>query len=289
MRVLGAGDNVADRYLHQAMMYPGGNAVNVAVFAARLGARAGYLGVLGDDAAGRQILRALEAEHVDTSLTRVVHGPNATADVELIGNDRVFLRSDRTTALFELEDAQLEAMAEYDVVHSGYAGSLLPRVPEMAQRARVSFDFGTRFDAAEVEPYLPHLHLASFSGGHLGESEARALVRRVLDGGAEYALVTLGAQGALLGSADGIQHQEADRVNVRDTLGAGDAFIAGLLVGLGTGREIRSTLVAASAQAAQVCQVNGAFEHGIPFNADAVRRAHDTTHETNDDQEAVTA
>src|SRR5690606_25976861 len=136
--------------LHQAMMYPGGNAVNVAVFAARLGARAGYLGVLGNDAAGRQILRALRAEHVDTTLTRVAQAPNATADVELVGSDRVFLRSDRTTALFDLEDGQLEAMAMYDVVHSGYAGPLLPRIPDMARRARVSFDFGSRFDAREV-------------------------------------------------------------------------------------------------------------------------------------------
>lgn len=289
MRVLGAGDNVADRYLHQAMMYPGGNALNVAVFAARLGARAGYLGVLGDDAAGRQILRALEAEHVDTAFTRVVHAPNATADVELIGSDRVFLRSDRATALFELDDAQLEAMAAYDVVHSGYAGPLLGRIPEIAEVARVSFDFGSRFDTEAAEPYLPHLHLASFSGGHMSQDEARALVQRVLDAGAELALVTLGARGALLGSVEGISHQEADRVSVRDTLGAGDAFIAGVLVGIGTGRDIRSTLVAASAQAAQVCQVNGAFEHGIPFDAEAVRRQHRNTHQSNDDQEAVTA
>lgn len=289
MRVLGAGDNVADRYLHQAMMYPGGNAVNVAVFAARLGARAGYLGVLGNDAAGRQILRALRAEHVDTTLTRVVQAPNATADVELVGNDRVFLRSDRTTALFELEDAHLKAMEEYDIVHSGYAGTLLSRVPEMAERAQVSFDFGSRFDPRDAEPYLPHLHLASFSGGHLREEEAGLLVRRVLDAGAEYALVTRGSEGALLGSADGILHQEADRVHVRDTLGAGDAFIAGVLVGIGAGRDLRSTLVAASAQAAQVCQVNGAFERGIPFDAEAVRREHGTNDNSNDDQEAVTA
>ena len=289
MRVLGAGDNVADRYLHQAMLYPGGNALNVAVFAARLGARAAYLGVLGDDAAGRQILRALQAEHVDTSLTRVVHGPNATADVELRGNDRVFLRSDRTTALFDLDDGQLKAMTEYDVVHSGYAGSLLPRVPEIAERTRVSFDFGSRFRIEDAEPYLAHLHLASFSGGNLGEPDARALVRRVLDAGAEYALVTLGSKGALLGSADGIRHQQADRVNARDTLGAGDAFIAGVLVGLGTGREIRSTLVAASAQAAQVCQVDGAFEHGIPFDVEALRAQHETDDTSNGQQKAVRA
>jgi len=289
MKVLGAGDNVADRYLHQAMLYPGGNAVNVAVFAARVGAVAGYLGVLGDDAAGRQILRALEAEHVDTTLTRVVHGPNATADVELRDNDRVFLRSDRTTALFELDDADLEAMAEYDVVHSGYASTLLPHVARMAQRAKVSFDFGSRFDFADVQKHLPSLHLASFSGGHLDEQEARALAQRAVEGGAQYALVTLGSRGALLGSAAGIHFQQADLVNAVDTLGAGDAVIAGVLVGLGTGRGIRKTLVAASAQAAQVCQVDGAFEHGIPFDAEAVRRDHQNDDDSNEDQKAVTA
>ncbi|WP_336629774.1 MULTISPECIES: PfkB family carbohydrate kinase [unclassified Microbacterium] len=285
MKVLGAGDNVADRYLHQAMLYPGGNALNVAVFAARLGAVSGYLGVLGDDAAGKQVLRALEAEHVDTTLTRVVHGPNATADVELRENDRVFLRSDRTTALFELDGAQLEAMGGYDVVHSGYAGTLLKHVAEIAEQAKVSFDFGSKFDVDAAEPYLPSLHLASFSGGHLEESEARALVQRAVDAGAEYALVTLGSRGALLGSVAGIRFQEADLVNAKDTLGAGDAFIAGVIVGLGTGRGIRKTLVAASAQAAQVCQVNGAFEHGIPFDAEAVRRQF----QNDDDQKAVTA
>ncbi|BDZ39987.1 PfkB family carbohydrate kinase [Microbacterium suwonense] len=282
MRLLGAGDNVADRYLHRAMQYPGGNALNVAVFAARLGAHAGYLGVLGDDAAGRQIMRALQAEHVDTSLTRVAQAPNASADVELQGNDRVFLRSDRSTALFELDDEQLAAMADYDVVHSGYAGTLLPRVPEIAEHAKVSFDFGSRFDLAEVEPYLPHLHLATFSGGHLADAEAQELVKRGLDGGAELVLVTRGAEGAYLGSSEGVRHQHGEAIVARDTLGAGDAFIAGVLVGIGTGRGIRATLVAASAQAAQACQVDGAFDYGIPFDAAAAREhatSRDSTHE----------
>jgi fructoselysine 6-kinase len=289
MRILGAGDNVADRYLRQAILYPGGNAVNVAVFAARLGAHAGYLGVLGDDAAGRQILHALQAERVDTSLTRVAHGPNATADVELQGDDRVFLRSDRTTAQFELDQAQLDAMADYDIVHSGYAGSLLPRVTEMAERAKVSFDFGSRFEIGDAEPSLKYLYLASFSGSHLGDADAETLVQRALDGGATHVIVTRGADGALFGSANGIRRQQADRVNALDTLGAGDAFIAGVLVGLGTGRDVGSTLVAASAQAAQVCQVNGAFGYGIPFDADAVRAENDVNNNSNDKRKAVKA
>ena len=50
MRLLGIGDNVMDAYLFQNKLYPGGNAVNVAVLAGRFGAQAGYLGILANDA-----------------------------------------------------------------------------------------------------------------------------------------------------------------------------------------------------------------------------------------------
>lgn len=270
MKILGAGDNVADRYLHLATLFPGGNALNVAVFAARMGVHAAYLGVVGNDDVGRHIVSALEAEHVDTRHVRVGGGPNATADVELRDNDRVFLRSDRTTAIFELDDAQLEAMREYDVVHSGYAGTLLPRVADIAARTRVSFDFGSRFDFDAVVPFLPHLHLAAFSGSHLDEAGARELVESARTAGAEHVLVTRGDEGAYFGVGDRVQHQQADRVIALDTLGAGDAFIASILVGLGTGRDTNAVLAAASAHASQVCQVHGAFGHGMPFTlADA--------------------
>jgi len=285
MKILGAGDNVADRYLDAATLYPGGNALNVAVFAARRGANAGYLGVVGNDAAGRHILQTLQAERVDTSLTRVAHGPNATADVELHGNDRVFLRSDRTTAQFEMDDAQLAAMADYDIVHSGYAGTLRERIPEMAQQTKVSFDFGSRFDIDETEPFLPHLFLASYSTSHLEDGEAVALVERALAAGAAHVLATRGSEGAIFGTSERIIRQPADRISARDTLGAGDAFIAGVLVGLAAGRDVRSMLVSASAQAAQVCQEDGAFGYGLPFDADAVVGGRDI----NDEKKAVKA
>lgn len=270
MRILGAGDNTADRYLNRGVLFPGGNALNVAVFAARLGVYAGYLGVIGKDDVGQHLLSALVAERVDTGLVRVGNGPNATADVELRDNDRVFLRSDRTTALFELDEEQLAAMTRYDVVHSGYAGTLLPRVAEMARCARVSFDFGARYEFAAIEPALAHLHLATFSGGHLAPDDAVSLCRSALTAGAENVLVTRGGEGAYFGTGDLVRHQPADRVSTIDTLGAGDAFIAGVLVGLGTGRSTEALLASATAYASQVCQVDGAFGYGMRFDASGI-------------------
>lgn len=47
MKIIGIGDNVIDRYLNLHRIYPGGNAVNVAVHMARQGAQASYLGGAG--------------------------------------------------------------------------------------------------------------------------------------------------------------------------------------------------------------------------------------------------
>ena len=43
LKVLGIGDNVCDKYLHTAAIYPGGNALNIAVFARELGKESAYL------------------------------------------------------------------------------------------------------------------------------------------------------------------------------------------------------------------------------------------------------
>ena len=246
-------------------MFPGGNAVNVAVFAARLGAQSSYLGVVGGDEAGQHVLRSLTQEGVDTSLTRTAAGPNAYADVDSVGADRVFLGSGKGVALFAPDEGQLDAMERFDVVHAGYAGSLFPHLAAMAARTRVSFDFGTRMDLAEAEPMLPHLFLAAFSSSHRDDGQSVALARDVVAAGATYALVTRGSEGAYLASANWVLHQPADLVQVVDTLGAGDAFISSVLVGLLAGRDKRAVLASASAHAAQVCLAPGAFGHGTPF------------------------
>ena len=57
MRIAGIGDNVIDRYLNKGVMYPGGNAVNVAAHSAMLGADSAYIGVIGDDLGGSIIAK----------------------------------------------------------------------------------------------------------------------------------------------------------------------------------------------------------------------------------------
>jgi sugar/nucleoside kinase (ribokinase family) len=64
LNVLAWGDNVVDVYPpHQHTMYPGGNALNFAVFARQLGYSSAYLGVFGDDAPAAHVYQV--ASHCD--------------------------------------------------------------------------------------------------------------------------------------------------------------------------------------------------------------------------------
>jgi fructoselysine 6-kinase len=266
MKLLGFGDNVVDRYPSLGLLYPGGNAVNVAVFAARLGAGSGYMGQLGDDDAGDHILRSLVAENVDVSAVWRAHGPNAYADVELQRADRRFIGSNRASALFDPSPGQLQTARHYNIVHSGYAGPLLPHVARLASFVRVSFDFGNKYDFEQTLHYAPQLFLAAYSASHLSEGEARQMAITACEEGAQYALTMRGENGAFLATPTGLIFQAADRIAVLDTLGAGDAYIATVLVGLLSGRDPRRILASAASHSAQVCLGHGAFGHPARFD-----------------------
>ena len=70
---LGFGDNVVDCYEHIHTMYPGGNAVNFAVYAKKCGAaRSAYMGIFGNDAAAGGALGAVLLVHFVLSFLYLV-------------------------------------------------------------------------------------------------------------------------------------------------------------------------------------------------------------------------
>jgi fructoselysine 6-kinase len=267
MQLVGIGDNCVDCYVNTGMMYPGGNALNVAVFARRTGAEAGYVGVVGDDPPGRCISQALQAEDVDTQRLRVVAGPTAYATVDVVDGERVFGPNDLGVSIFTPTDDDHRYLAGFDLIHTGDCSGLEEHVGALAAQGRVSFDFGIHREPAYVEPLLPHLFVAEFSASDLGDDQVEKLIRWAHRQGPQFVLVTRGANGALLSDGRGRYRQPAVATTVVDTLGAGDAFIAGTLVGILSGNPLPETLRAAAELAAHACAEVGAFGHGEPISA----------------------
>lgn len=264
--LLAVGDNVVDRYPERGVLYPGGNAVNVAVHGRRCGAGTAYIGAVGTDVAGRTVLDALVAEGVDTSLLRVVEGPNAYADVRVVDGNRVFGHGDVGVSRIRLAPADFAAVAAATLVHTGECSMVEEQLADLAAAApRLSFDFSERpFDYIEEHAHLVDVAIRSLPS--VSADVAVEEARRIAALGPGLVAVTMGAGGAVAVEGDLVVHAPAPPTAVVDTLGAGDAFIARLLTGLIADVPLETLLPAATTYASRSCATYGAFGYETPLD-----------------------
>lgn len=262
MKLAGVGDNVVDRYRDLGTMFPGGQALNVAVHARRFGIHSAYLGALGDDIAGRHVLEAIRAEGLDTTRLRVLHGPNASAEVALIDGNREFVGGDAGVSMIRLEPDDLTWLSGFDLIHSSESSYLEDQLHLLAGVAPLSYDFSVRRDPAYVEPLLPFVRIAEFSLADLDDPEAEAWLERMHSLGPRLVLATRGSADALLYDGRRFWRQPTVPTELIDSLGAGDAFIARFLVGVLRDEPFERSLASAASTASATCGSYGAFGYG---------------------------
>ena len=276
MKVIGLGDNVVDKYEHIQTMYPGGNALNFAVYAKRLGVDAAYLGAFGSDAQANHVMDSIEQIGLDISHCKHYEGENGCARVTLKDGDRVFLGSNRGGVLREcglnLTAEDLEYIQSFDLVHAGLYGYTETELPKLKRRGvPLSFDFSSDFTEEKINQIAPLVNYAFFSCSHLNQDEVRELMVKVTRLGCELVLCTMGEEGAVLYDGSTLYTQKPKLVKAIDTMGAGDSFITCFLINLiqktKEGREdnvniIRESLEEAAVFSSKQCLVEGSFGFG---------------------------
>lgn len=267
-RLLGLGDNTVDTYVTAGLQFPGGNAVNVAVMARRLGADASYLGCWGDDEGGDLLETALRMEGVDLShVRRIAGGETARARIAHENGDRRFIGArPGVRARYALTAADLEHVARHDVVHTSCNSDLDDELARIAAAARLlSYDYSEKWTEARLALTLPSVDIAFLSAPGRDDAACAALLARCRDAGVAIAVVTRGAGGVLACDAAGLRSHAVTPITPVDTLGAGDGFIAGFLVAHLNGADLPACLAAGASYAAEVCGWQGAFGHARPW------------------------
>ncbi|MEU6391679.1 PfkB family carbohydrate kinase [Streptomyces sp. NPDC046939] len=282
--VLGFGDNTIDRFLDRGTDYPGGNCVNVAVYTRRLGLDAAYLGMFGDDELGAYLRASVAAQGVSVERSPVLPGTTSVSTLHAKDGDRTFLGYTESTVQggWEPTPALLAYAASFSLVHSSVYSATEAHLPRLAAAGPlVSFDFSDE-DEYRTPAYLdrvcPHVDLALLSCSHLTEAATRALLADVVGRGAGMALATRGLSGAMV--HDGrttltVPARPADPATMRDTMGCGDAFLAGFIVSLlrtgwsrrtppPTPASLDHALEAGAEAAYEQCFVESAFGCGRP-------------------------
>lgn len=266
-RVLGIGDNCVDIYVDKGVQYPGGNAVNVAVYCKRLGLDAAYLGCVGPDALGDIIRQSLDAEGIDQSRMRVADIHTAWTRVRHENGDRYFDGSHVLEGRFyKLSEDDFTYMSSFDLVHTSVNSKLEEHITRIADASKaLSFDFSNRISSDYIGEIAPSVDIAILSAAELSESDTRQLCESVSVLGPTIVIATRGAKGAFC-LHNGVPYWQSNaKATVVDTLGAGDAFIAAFLSAHLRSEPPQTVLRRAAQYAAEVCSWDGAFGHGFPI------------------------
>ena len=267
VRLVGVGDNTVDRYISLNRMFPGGNAVNVAVLARRYGHETGYIGWLGDDLHGKLLYNSLKKETVDISHCRMVKGPNSYCEVNLISGERVFGKSiSGVSSQINLEKDDFGYISKYDITHTSMYSYIEEQLTELSQASNLlSFDYSDKWSKDYLKKTIPYVDIAFLSGSELSREKADDLLKWICERGASLVVLTQGMKGSLLYNGEKIYHQQVFETEVVDTLGAGDAYAARLLVEYLSGKPMELCLKLASFSASETCGYYGAWNHGAPL------------------------
>lgn len=260
LRIAVVGDNCIDKFLppvSQALI--GGNAVNVAVQLARLGHEAFYFGAVGPDADGRRTKEALAANGVNVAYLKERPGKTAHTDIKVLpSGERVFLFEDfGVCAGYRPSAADLTALEAMDHVHIGWlddGGAL--RKALAASGTSVSQDISVNADPANLG--IEGLTIAFGSAGE-DRAAVEAMAGRFLSAGVDLAVVTRGALGSLAATKKQRAETGIKDVDVVDTTGAGDSFIAGFLSVHLQGGSLQAAIEAGRDRAALACSHVGGF------------------------------
>ena len=270
-KMIAVGDNVVDCYLDDLVYYPGGNAVNVAVNCKRNGIEdVAYMGVFGSDSKAEHLKWALAREGVHFERSRTMIAPTGSPGVRLVYGDRVFVGGPRNTAQhivrIRLTDEDLSYIGSFALCHTSCFSSIEPELSKMQKVCQVSFDFSERRDDAYLQQVCPYLTYAFFSGSDLTEKEVKELMQRCHVLGTPVVGVTRGSKGASFSENGAYYVQGIKPVEVIDTMGAGDSFIAGFLTRRIAGDAMAPALDYAASVAANSCRIHGSFGYPHPLD-----------------------
>ncbi|MEI7031212.1 PfkB family carbohydrate kinase [Streptomyces pratensis] len=264
---------------------PGGGPANVAVGLARLGGRPSFAGGIGDDAFAARVEAWLSGSGVDLSLSARSALPTAlaVADPGPGGNAYHFHLED--TATFRVPDRSPEAARFRAVYAGGLAAVVEPAAEAVAATARaaarhglLAVDPNVRRDRT-LDPVASLRRLRELCGlAQVVKASDEDVARlwpeadpetscRRLAGQGRLVVLTRGARGAVAYVDDSPPVSvPALPVRVVNTIGAGDAFMAGMLTWLGAeagwdpalgAGQTRAMLEYAAETAASVCSRAG--------------------------------
>ncbi len=280
----------------------GGSESNVAIGLARLDVPVAWIGRVGRDPFGAEVVRALRGEgvqvlaHIDGDLpTGLMVKDRRTTAYQRVS----YYRSGSAGSALTAADVDEAAVTHASLLHtsgitlavSSAAAAAVDHAVDIAVASgtRVSFDVNhrTRLWSPELARTRTSAVLPRVALLFAGLDEARMLLRddsadasiatarRLMQLGPTEVVLKLGASGALAVTPTTHATASAPPVEVIDTVGAGDAFVAGYIAASLRGDDLTERLRVGCRTGAFACTAPGDWEGGADWEDLALLESHE--------------
>jgi sugar/nucleoside kinase (ribokinase family) len=260
------GDKIAIDEVHYAT---GGDASNAAVTFARQGLKTSFVGKIGRDIAGAEVLREFRHEGVSADMVVVDTKKGTTYSTILVApsGERVILSY--AGAAHDLKPKEIDwpgLKADWFYVASIHGNfELLEKILTYAKHNDIKVAYvPSKADLAKpkkILKLLPGVHALIGNAQEIqslfGIDTIRELMLTTI-GASHYIVVTDGPNGVYVSDSDKIYKAPSyKKVKVVDRTGAGDAFGSGFIAALAQGKNVADAVTLGSANATSVVQHYG--------------------------------
>ena len=244
---------------------PGGKGANQAVAAARAGGDVAFIGRVGNDMFGSEAIRGFAADEINIEhIIKDTTAPSGVASifVDKNGQNSIAVASGANA---NLSPADIEAAEKTIVSADILVMQLETPIETVTAAAMMAHANGVKviLNPAPAQPLTddllktvsiltPNETEAELLTGVSVENEddARKAAEALLARGVATVLVTLGENGVIIATADGVKKVDAFKVDPVDTTAAGDVFNGALAVAIAEGSPLDKAVVFANAAAA---------------------------------------
>lgn len=179
----------------------------------------------------------------------------AAAKMDLVDGDKKHLHFEgNAMEEIELQDDDLEFVKQFDIIYAERWAKVGRYIKEIRQEGQIwVYDFSKRLEQESNDEIIPYLDYAFFSYDR-DDEYIRNFMVKTSEKGAKTVVAMLGEYGSLAYENGKFYKLDAEKVEVVNTVGAGDSYIAAFTYGVSLGEDIMQCMRRGRQRATEIIQ-----------------------------------
>jgi sugar/nucleoside kinase (ribokinase family) len=257
-------------------LYNGGCATNTGIALARQGIDTQVFGMVGSDGLGDFLVNTLKKEGINTQGIKRSTDKNTSATMVILNEngERSYIHHTGANGEFGIDYIDFELLNNTKIAHiagsflmSRFDGHETAKTLKKLRSMRIITSLDTAWDftgqwLSLIEECLPYIDIfiPSIDEAQMisGKEKPEDIAEFFMSYGIKTLVLKMGGMGSFAKDSKETIYMPPFNVDVKDTTGAGDAFVGGFLAGISRGMDLKESLILGNALGAMCVMSYGA-------------------------------